>query len=416
MKAVLVSIGDELTTGAVTDENSAWLSDRLLAAGVRTVFHLTAGDDLEAIVEALRFAGDRADHVIVTGGLGPTEDDLTREAACRLAGVGMEEVERALARIRGIFESIGREMSENNRKQALIPAGAELIENPVGTAPGFVMILDTTAFYFLPGVPRECKLMFEQSLEPRLAGSGDLVYRSRIIRTFGMTESQLDQELQILDLPEGLRLSFRAIFPEIQLKLIAAANSEETGETTLDGVVADIRSRVGDVIYSEDDSSLEEEVLRALGARNMKLAVAESCTGGLICKRLTDVPGSSAVLDRGFVVYSNPSKTELLDVDEQTLEEYGAVSSETARAMATGALAGSRAHIALAITGIAGPGGGTEQKPVGTVHMALADAEVLWDREFMFGGRDRTFCRELTAQAGLEIIRRRVLGLSEFTR
>ncbi len=416
MKAALVSIGDELVTGSVVDENSAWLSDRLLAAGIETALHLTAGDDLETIVDVLRIASKRAEHVIVTGGLGPTEDDLTREAACRLAGVGLEEDESALARVRQIFESIGREMSENNKKQALIPEGSEIIENPAGTAPGFVMILDTTAFYFLPGVPRECKLMFEQSVLPRLAVPGARIYRYHLLRTFGMTESQLDQELQSIDLPEGLRLSYRAIFPEIQLKLIAGSETEEEALHDLEGVARAIRDRLGDVIYSEDGRSLEEVVVDACKEKGMKLALAESCTGGLVCKRLTDVPGSSEVLDRGFVVYSNHAKMELLGVERQTLEDHGAVSSETAKAMAQGALANSRADLALSMTGVAGPGGGTEEKPVGTVHMAMADSDMLWERRFMFGGRDRTFCRELTAQAGLEIIRRRVLGLHEFNR
>ncbi|MFO8058622.1 MAG: competence/damage-inducible protein A [bacterium] len=416
MKSALVSIGDELITGSVTDENSAWLSDGLLAAGIETALHLTVGDDLESIVDALRLSADRAEHVIVTGGLGPTEDDLTREAACSLAGVELQEDASALSHIRRLFESIGRQMTDNNRKQAMIPAGSELIENPAGTAPGFVMVMDTTAFYFLPGVPRECRLMFESSVLPRLEGSADRVYRYLLFRTFGMTESGLDQELQSVSLPEGVKLSYRAVFPEIQLKVIAGGESESLAWQNLEGVCREIRSRLGEVIYSEDGTSLEEVVVSLLAEHNMMVALAESCTGGLVCKRLTDVAGSSAVVDRGFVTYSNQAKIELLGVAPETLEEHGAVSAQTARAMARGALESSRADLALSITGIAGPSGGTSEKPVGTVHMALADRDEVWDGSFMFGGRGRSFCRELTAQAALEIIRRWVLGLGEFVR
>lgn len=418
MKCAIVATGDELITGAVVDENSAWISDRLRALGAKTVLHLGVGDELPEILDALRLAGQRAEQVIVTGGLGPTEDDLNREAAGRLAGVKLVIAEPTLHRLEDIFRMIGREMTANNRKQAELPEGAILIPNPVGTAPGFELTAGPATYYFLPGVPRECRLMMEDTVLPRIekAAGGKTVFRQGLFRTFGMTESMLSQKLCEMPLPAGVRLGYRAIFPEIQLKLYAEAGSEAAAQKALATAAAGVRARVGEVIYSEDGRSLEEVVLDLFRERKLTLAVAESCTGGLVAKRLTDVPGSSDVFDRGYVTYSNRAKTEMLGVPAELLEKHGAVSAEAARAMAKGAREKSGADLALAITGIAGPSGGTADKPVGTVHLALADREGLWDNRFLFRRAERSFTRELTAQAGLEIIRRRILGLKDYYR
>ncbi|HUT51954.1 MAG TPA: competence/damage-inducible protein A [bacterium] len=417
MKCAVIAIGDELITGKVVDENSAWISDRLMEIGVPTAMHLTVADEIPGIIDAFRLAGERADLVIVTGGLGPTEDDMTRDAFCKFAGVGAILSEPALEQIKGMFRMIGREMTGNNVKQAMVPAGSELIRNPVGTAPGFAMKVGRAAYRFLPGVPRECKVMMEDGVLPALAAlvTGS-VFRTRLFRTFGMTESQLDQTLSGIALPEGVKLGYRAVFPEIHLKLIARGEDEKRAMDKLAAVEAEVRKRVGQVIYSDDGRGLEEVVLDLMRGRGLKLAVAESCTGGLIVKRLTDVPGSSDVLDRGFITYSNRAKSDLLGVDPELIKKHGAVSSETARAMALGALKRSDAQVALAVTGIAGPAGGTADRPVGTVHMAIADQNGVWENRFLFARADRTWVRELTAQAALEIIRRRVAGLDEFKR
>lgn len=417
MKTAIIAIGDELMTGAVNDENSAWLADRLFELGAGDALHLAVEDDLEAIKDAFEIAGLRAEAVIVTGGLGPTADDLTREAACRFAGVPLIENQNALDRLQLMFRVINREMTENNRKQAMIPEGAELIENPIGTAPGFAISMGKAVYYFLPGVPRECRLMAEQSVLPALARklAGES-FRARLFRTFGMTESQLDQTLAGLDLPAGVRLCYRAVFPEIHLKLIAKARSAEEAEHALEAAAGQVRSRVGSVIYSEDGRGLEEVVLELLRERKLRMATAESCTGGLIAKRITDAPGSSEVFDRGYVTYSNRAKTELLGVEPALIEEHGAVSAQTALAMARGAKERAGVDLAIAVTGIAGPTGGTPDKPVGTVHIAIADQDGTWERRFIFTRAERTFTRELTAQAALEIIRRRILGIHELER
>ncbi len=417
MHCAIMAIGDELTTGAVVDENSAWISDKLVGLGARTVLHLTVDDDLERIVDAFHLAGERARTVIVTGGLGPTEDDLTRDAFCKFAGVGTVENTEAIEQMKNIFKAIGREMSENNRRQAHIPQGSAIIPNPVGTAPGFFMEVKGTTYYFLPGVPRECKIMMEASVLPALAKNADnKVFRIKVYRTFGMTESQLDQELLEVRMPPGVRLGFRAVFPEIQLKLMAEAGDETAADQAIVAAGEAVVKKVGQAIYSDDGRSLEQVVLDEYREAGKKIALAESCTGGLVAKRITDVPGSSDVLERGFVTYSNQSKIDLLGVPPEVIEKFGAVSDECVLAMAAGALERSSANVALAISGVAGPTGGTRDKPVGTVFMALADEEGTWSRRFNFLRPDRNWVRELTAQAALEILRRRILGLGEYIR
>jgi nicotinamide-nucleotide amidase len=412
MPAAIIASGDEIITGQVVDENSAYLSTRLLEIGIPTVLHLAVGDDLERIVDALSLAGQRADHVIVTGGLGPTEDDLSREAFCRFAGVRDLEHQPSADKLRALFAAMGRTMTPNNLKQARIPHGATLIENPLGTAPGFFMRTGKATYYFLPGVPRECRAMMEATVLPHLAATvHGQVFRSIIFRTFGMTESQLDQTLKEAKLPAGVRLGYRAVFPEIHVKLFAAADDPAKADQLLAAAGHSVRARVGEVIYSDDGRSLEQVVLDLCRERGLRLAVAESCTGGLIAKRLTDIPGSSDVFEAGFVTYSNAAKTELLNVPPDTIAASGAVSRETALAMAAGALARSRADLALAVTGIAGPAGGTPDKPVGTVFMAVADHAGARANRYLFARWERTLVRELTAQAGLEIIRRTLLGL-----
>jgi len=417
MRCAIVAIGDEIVTGSITDTNSPWISDRLEAIGLETSLHLAVEDDLEKITDAFRLAAERADAVIVTGGLGPTEDDLTRDAFCRFAGTDTVERPEAVDRIKAMFASIGRDMPDNNLKQARIPRGADMIQNPVGTAPGFSMETGGVKFFVLPGVPRELHAMMGNTVLPALASAaGGRVTRTLVFRTFGMTESGLDQDLAGAPLPPGVRLSFRAVFPEIHLKLTARADSEDKAQKALWAAADEVRARVGRAVYSEDGRSLEEVVLEAMRERGLKLAVAESCTGGLVTKKLTDVPGSSDVLDRGFVTYSNRAKMDMLGVQKDILKEHGAVSEQTARAMAEGALERSAGQLAIAITGVAGPAGGTKEKPAGTVYVALADKNGTWARRFNFLRADRSYVRELTATAALETIRRKVLGLPELER
>ena len=417
MKCAIIAIGDELTTGTLVDSNSAWISDKLLGLGVKTVLHLTVADEIEEIIDAFKIAGDRAKQVIVTGGLGPTEDDLTKEAFCRFADTRTTLDQASLQKIEVIFKALDRQMTENNIKQAHIPNNSEIIKNSTGTAPGFMGKVSGTTFYFLPGVPRECRMMMEETVLPTISKlAGDSVFKTLTMHTFGMTESGLDQELSKIKLPKGARLGYRASFPEIHVKIYAETKNEDEAESIINEVSSAIREKIGDVVYSEDGRSLEEVVLDLCIEKECKLAIAESCTGGLITKRLTDINGSSKVLERGFVTYSNEAKTDLLGVDPQIIREHGAVSAKCARAMAKGALQNSNADMAIAVTGIAGPTGGTPERPVGTVHIALFDKDGGWDEKFLFTRWDRALVRNLTAQAALEIIRRKLAGLPYYTR
>lgn len=411
MKIAILSTGDEVLFGQIADTNAAWISNFLLDAGFEPVLHLAVGDDLERILAAFELARQDAEAVIVTGGLGPTEDDLTTEAVCRFAGKGTVLNERALAMMQERFRLIGREMSPSNRKQALLPEGAEILENPIGTAAGYHLEIRGVHYFFLPGVPREMTRMMEEQVLPVLNSlrRDPRVARRRVFRTFGLTESRLGEILAAVPLPEGVKLGYRATFPEIQVKLLAWAKTVEQAERTLEQVVPAFREKIGPFIYSEDDRSLPAVVGDLLRRRNLKLAVAESCTGGLIAKMMTDVPGSSDYFERGYVTYSNASKVELLGVPADLIERHGAVSSEVARAMAEGARARAKVDAALAVTGIAGPTGGSLEKPAGTVHLALADAGGTIAQKFLFPRPEREFVRELAAYAALEMLRRRLL-------
>jgi len=410
MKVAILSTGDEVLFGQIADTNAAWLADFLLDHGFEPALHLAVGDDLLKIVDALSLVQARAEAAVVTGGLGPTSDDLTTEAVCRFAGKGTVLNERALGMIEDRFRLIGREMSPSNRRQALLPEGADLLPNPIGTAAGYHLAKDGTHYFFLPGVPREMMRMMEHEALPillRLRREKRAVSRRRF-RTFGLTESQLGELLSEVPLPPEVRLGYRAVFPEIQVKLLAWAAEPAAAEQALDRITPLIRAKVGPFIYSEDGRPLAAVVGDLLREQKKRLAVAESCTGGLIAKMITDIPGSSDYFERGYVTYSNRAKVELLGVPADLIEKHGAVSAEAARAMAEGARARCRTDLALAVTGVAGPAGGSAQKPVGTVHIAVSDGEGTWEQKFHFPRPDREWVRELAAYAALQMVRRRL--------
>ncbi|HYB98170.1 MAG TPA: competence/damage-inducible protein A [Candidatus Limnocylindrales bacterium] len=428
--AAILSTGDEIVGGRTVDTNSSWIADRLASLGIDVVAILAVSDDVDRIQWAWESAIARADVVLSTGGLGPTSDDLTTQTVARVAGVDLSMDERQAERIREMFRARGRAMPENNLRQAMIPAGADVIDNPVGTAPGYrlrigitgdagvPMRADRGAAYgiVLPGVPREMTAMFEASVMPWLAERIEpgRVVVSRTFQTFGLPESALDEALEGA-IPAGQgRLAFRASFPKISVRVSVAGN-ESTATANLDRLAAVVRERLGAAIYAEGDASMEEVVGELLTRAGRTIVTAESCTGGLLGSRLTDVAGSSAYYKGGLVAYSNSLKEHLLGVSRQTLQEHGAVSAETVAEMALGAAQRCRADLAVATSGIAGPGGGTPDRPVGTVAMALAwrtggneydvDAKVyaLW------GSRD--WIKILTTQVALDWVRRHLLGL-----
>ncbi len=413
MTAAVLSIGTELTRGELVNTNAAWLGEELTKLGFEVTEHATVDDDLQRIVTLIQRFAELHQVVLVTGGLGPTSDDLTTEAAARAAGVGLRRNERVVDGIRQKFEAFGRVMPDSNAKQGDFPEGAEVLPNPVGTAPGFAMTLGEARFFFAPGVPREMKRIFAESILPAIAPLAEPRTHQVHIRTFGMTESGVAQALHGLEKKhEGLTLGYRAHFPEIEVKVHVRASSAVEAERQSDSIAEEVRILLGDAVFGGRDDSFSEVVGRALRDKGKTLAVAESCTGGRVGEMLTRVPGASDYLLLDAVVYANSAKEAVLGVSQEVLRAHGAVSSETATAMAEGALRVAGADIAVSITGIAGPGGGTEDKPVGTIWFGLArrgEPTITKHRKLPWG-RDRV--QILSAYIALELVRRAALGRS----
>jgi nicotinamide-nucleotide amidase len=414
-RAVILSCGDELTTGRIADTNAAFIADALGEVGISVVAVLVVGDDPERITWAWTQALAEGDVVIATGGLGPTVDDLTTETLARVLGRPLIDDPAVAEHIRRIFAATGREMPSNNLKQAQFPSGALVIPNPRGTAPGYRLTVEkagrTRHLVVMPGVPREMTAMWRESVLPwlRKARGAEEVYLSRTFQTFGLSESGLDELLQgVLDPDEG-RLSFRASFPEISVRVSLTAAPAEA-ERRLATLAERVRSRIAEVVIGEGSDTMEGVVGVLLRDRGLALAVAESCTGGLIGHRITNVPGSSAYFREGVVCYSNAAKQELLGVAPSTLAAVGAVSEEVAREMAVAVRRLAASDLGLATTGIAGPDGGTPEKPVGTVCIALASAEGVTSRRYQLWGT-RDWVKILTSQIALDWVRRHALGL-----
>ena len=413
MGAELLTIGTELLLGQIADTNAGWMAQRLAEAGIDVHYKSTVGDNWSRIEAAMRLAMSRADIVLMTGGLGPTEDDLTRDVLAAVLGRPLALDPRVLSAIEQRFAHRRVAMPENNRKQAMVPEGAEVLHNPRGTAPGLWVRQGRSALVCMPGVPSEMKPMLLDQVIPRLRTAFDIRSRivSRVLKTCGISESALDE--RIGDYFRDMRnptIGVLAHAGEIHVRL--TCKGEDPGEIAarLDALEEKIRARLVHLVFGRDDEKLEAVVGRLLRARQSTLAVAESCTGGLIASRLTDVPGSSDYFERGVVAYSLEAKRRLLNVPADLLERHGAVSLAVARAMATGVRKTSGAALGLATTGIAGPGGGTPDTPVGLVCAALA-----WDggdgaREFRLLG-DREQVKYRGAQMALEMLRRHLLGV-----
>lgn len=409
--AAIISTGDELVTGRTTDTNAGFIADKLLGLGVDVVGILTVGDRPERLRWAWTEACKLAHVVIATGGLGPTADDLTTETVGALFGRALAADPAIVERIRELFRLFNRPMPENNLKQALIPAGAVVLPNPLGTAPGYRLEVgdpgDPRHVVVLPGVPREMKPMLTDTVLPwlaTLAGAGRIGYRT--FQTFGISESGLDEV--IAGIPGEGRWSFRANFPEVSVRVTVRG---EQVEARLDAFAREVYARLGDHVYGEGDTSMELVVGELLRARGLTLALAESCTGGQVAHRLTNVPGSSAYFLGGINAYANTAKETLLGVPAALLAAHGAVSEEVAATMAEGARRALGAAVAVGVTGIAGPDGGTAEKPVGLVCFGLAAEGVpTVARRYQLWG-NREWVKLLASQIALDWVRRHVLGL-----
>jgi nicotinamide-nucleotide amidase len=415
-RVAIVSTGDELTSGKIADTNAQWLADRCFTLGLEVVAVLAVGDDRERIQWAWENALAQADVVLSTGGLGPTSDDLTTETVAALLGEKLRFEQDVADRIRAMFRAMGREMPENNLKQAYFPESAVIVPNPLGTAPGYRASCARAGsdrhLVVLPGVPREMHRMFDDTVGPWLGALTDATtaIATRTFQTFGVSESALDERVGRVVRPDEARISYRASFPKIAVRLMIR-DVPERADARVEELAARVRAELGTAIYGEGEVTMEEVVGRVLRERSATLAVAESCSGGLIGHRLTEMPGSSAYLLADYVTYSNAAKMDVLGVSAATLEQHGAVSEETAREMAAGARRRSGATVAVATTGVAGPDGGTPEKPVGTVCFALSAADLEVSRRHQLWGT-RDWVKLLTSQLALDWIRRWALGLS----
>lgn len=416
MKIEILNTGSELLLGRTLNTHGHWIGRELFELGLR-VERLVTVPDGDAIQEGIREAVERCDVLLVTGGLGPTSDDITREAAAEVLGIELIEDEAALRSLEAYFEKRQRVMAPENRRQAQVPVGADVLPNPNGTAPGIYIPprlngAANCAVFLLPGPPRELQPMFFEEVVPRLRSLGGIEERPKIVelKFTGLGESELHRELdEVLHGVEGLEVGYCARPSEVDLRLIGPAAAVEEGKRIA-------LERLGARCFSEDGSSMEAVVVRAMTERGLKLALAESCTGGLIASRITDVPGASAVLTHGFVTYANEAKVAVLGVSEADLAEHGAVSEPVARQMAEGALRVSGADIAAAVTGIAGPDGGSEEKPVGTVFVAVAARGAETRVERQFHRRDRAGFKSAVSQAALEMVRQVAVAQSDALR
>ena len=408
--AEIVTVGTEMLLGDLVDTNTAWISQRLAELGVGIYRHTTIGDNSDRIVAALRDAASRSDLVVTTGGLGPTSDDLTNACISTLTGREMVEYQEAREHVDTMFARFGRTPTSNNYKQALFPEGTELIPNPVGTAMGALVEWEGTLFATLPGVPTEMKSMFEATLEPLIRARSEGSIVSKTLHFAGIGESALADKVQ-----EFLDATDPTVAPlagqgRVRLRITTRAATDGEAQEKIAPVEREIIARLSDYFFGEGDETLEGSVGRLLGDRGATLALAESCTGGLLAKRLTDMPGSSAYFTEGLVTYSNESKERLLGVPHAMIVDHGAVSEPVAREMAEGARRVSGTDYGLSVTGIAGPDGGTQEKPVGLVFVGISDAKDTFAEklDLTAWARSRDSIRERSANRALDLLRLRL--------
>lgn len=411
MTVELICVGTELLLGNIINTNAAFIAEQCATLGLSMYHQSVVGDNEERLVQAIKTACGRSDIVILNGGLGPTKDDLTKEAAAKVFGRGLIEDAHTKERIQEYFLALGKkDITENNWKQALIPEGALIVDNQNGTAPGLIIKEGEKHIILLPGPPNELLPMFQEEIVPYLNELQPGVITSQMVKICGMGESAA--ETMILDLIENQSNPTIAPYAktgEVHLRITAKADSEKEGKKLIKPVVKELKARFGMNIYTTDETvTLENAVVDLLVKNKLTIATAESCTAGMLAARLANVPGVSETLKTGFITYANKSKRKFLGVKKATLDKYGAVSRETAREMVKGCLFFTKADVAVAITGIAGPGGGTEEKPVGLVYIACQVCGTVAVSEYHFGG-NRAKVREQTVVAALTMLRSSIL-------
>lgn len=406
----LISVGTELLMGNIVNTNAAYLAARCADLGGVCYFQTVVGDNPGRLKETVETALKRADVVLMTGGLGPTQDDLTKQTMAEIFGRELYRDEATSEALRAYFKKRGITCAENNFRQADIPEGAEILPNHNGTAPGIHIFDERGHVFLMPGPPNEMKPMFEESVAPKLSAfSGEVIY-SEMVKVCGIPESTAETMLSdILEKQTNPTIAPYAKLGEVHFRISAKASDVESARALTEPVAEELMKRFGAAVYTTcEKEQLEDAVIALCKAHGYRITTAESCTGGLISARLVNVSGASACFDRSFVTYANEAKIEELGVSEETLRKFGAVSEETAREMAVGAQKHGKAEVSVAVTGIAGPTGGTPEKPVGLVYVACAVKERVWVKRYWFGG-DRTKNRENTTTVALAMARNCIL-------
>jgi nicotinamide-nucleotide amidase len=405
MTCAVLCIGTELTRGELLNTNATWLAAALTDLGFEVVEDVVVDDDASRIAATLDRLGRAVRVIVCTGGLGPTTDDLTTQTVANTLGVKVVRDEASLDAIRRRVEKAGRTLTASNAKQADFPQGADILPNPVGTAAGFGVTIGGASAFFMPGVPHEMQKMFEEHVSPRIRTLATRTSHQVRLRTYGLPESLVGDRLAgVEEIFEGVIIGYRAHFPEIEVKVLARAATNDAARELCDRATTEVRARLSNVVYGEVDDTFAGVVGRTVRNKGFTLAIAESCTGGLVGHMITREPGASEYLLVDAVTYANSAKTRLLGIDEEVIRGHGAVSSEVAAAMAEGVRRVSGADLALSLTGIAGPAGGTESKPVGTVFIAVASVTGTTVTEKHFPG-SRHQIQTAAAYAGLELIR-----------
>ncbi|OOM70192.1 competence/damage-inducible protein A [Clostridium sp. BL-8] len=406
MKAEIIAVGTEILLGDIINSNAQYLAQELAALGIDMYYQQVVGDNEDRIIHAFEEAYSRSDIIITTGGLGPTADDLTKEVAAKYFNKELRQHEESIEKIKNYFKFRERKMTENNLKQGLIPEGAIVINNNNGTAPGVIIEENNKIMIILPGPPKEMKPMFEDTVKGYLQKKSDSILVSKVIKILGIGESAVADELKdIMDAQTNPTIAPYAKEVGVLLRITAKAKTQEEALKLIKPVEEEIKNRLGDNVYATEDINLEDVVAELLTEKKLTISTAESCTGGMIAATLINYPGISEVLLEGAVTYSNEAKHKRLGVKNETLEKYGAVSEETAREMAIGIAKTANADVSIVTTGIAGPGGGTEEKPVGLVYIGVyVQGEVVIKRCIFNGNRNRVRLQATTT--GLDMLRR----------
>lgn len=411
MKCEIIAVGTELLLGNIVNTNAQYLSQKLADLGIDVFYHVAVGDNLQRLSDTINESLLRTDLIITSGGLGPTVDDLTKEGVAKALGIKLLQDEASIRKIEGMFKAMGRPMTANNIKQGYIPEGAAILENDNGTAPGVLIEKNGKIIIMLPGPPKELYPMFEDKVLPYLKTKVNSTIRSRMLRIIGVGESAAEDMLkEIFKRQTNPTIAPYAKDGEVHLRITAKANTAEEADKLIDIMELSVREILGENIYGYDEETLESVVLKLLQDRKLTVSLAESCTGGLIASRLTDVPGASESLMCGIVSYSNASKIMLLGVNEDTIRDYGAVSSQTAEEMAVGVKKINKTDIGVSITGIAGPDGESKEKPVGLCYIGIAFGDKVAAHKLIFTGNRKRIKWNSSSRA-LDLLRRELLLL-----